>query len=1045
MKDELQTENSGLKLQQQDLAKENHLLRSSIEQEQKRIKFLESEKIKRDEVIQALQSEIDQFRRESSDIGSPRVSIEEINRLETMVADYNRQIAIYEEELQKLRRSTDSDIRNLSGDTTSVTTTGHQQYIDILVTALNGIDFNLNRWSVAKGESDDNMKDYDSLVTNIVNGILDYKWKCESMQEEIKNAAAEKKLLLAEKNSEIEKLMLNTQELSSSLKTKNNELKHYETECSQLSDNNEALIAQLQESKQADMTLHTIPEMNEHLDGQLEKCYKRIDQLEGELEETRSNMIDDLKSQLSLCNKDLVIAKESLEEWQSNFYKLDDENKSLKSYLETIRRRFSECDNEREELEDQVKLDNESMAEQNLNLETLQEEIETLTANILELRRDNTRYVAEREGLERKLEEAEQEIMDLKEEMTTEIEQSLKKDQHLSELNGTVDVMQQNIIKLKNLTENLSKENEDLTLARSTYILQYRHFKKDVEDLILCYKDLKAYQKNDDNMVQSLIREKNELINQYNNMHSYEAENSKLMLTITELQTKIDLIEKEKLLLQKACDAHKGEQERFQTLIDELNASRNEIIKVVQQKHQENITYHEEIQRLHQLLVIETEKSKTFETQLAELNGTSISSEDLLAKEKELEKLTEHGDFLREKCAQLAEALLAEQSITKELYAERVVQQEKEANLTRQLESLRQHLIEIEEMYTKEIQTAETKCAEMQQKMQAIVEKEKNSSTRFTSANIRANQQVETLQTNLQLVTNQRDELKRKMSELEDQMEKQNAALCNLQIVLEQFQREKDKVIFEETERVRRQVAVEKRMQADLETTIGDLKKQLDESKMGLKAAVRLSDQVEASKRHVGMMKEEVAKLQQQLLKSEEKNSKLLNQTDGRVDKMLIKNLVIGLVNCNNALNKDQNQILKIISTVLDFNQQDIEKVNLNKKDQSTWFSSLLHPQALSDRNMSSESLSQAFVKFLEAESKPRNLPNLLDASTVTVGAASKEGGESSSSNSSRKTSVRQSPLLLNEVVLPTFADFAANRNSSSILKDVLKDNTNVS
>lgn len=68
---------------------------------------------------------------------------------------------------------------------------------------------------------------------------------------------------------------------------------------------------------------------------------------------------------------------------------------------------------------------------------------------------------------------------------------------------------------------------------------------------------------------------------------------------------------------------------------------------------------------------------------------------------------------------------------------------------------------------------------------------------------------------------------------------------------------EKDKVIFEETERVRRQVAVEKRMQADLETTIGDLKKQLDESKMGLKAAVRLSDQVEASKRHVGMMKEE--------------------------------------------------------------------------------------------------------------------------------------------------------------------------------------------
>jgi hypothetical protein len=39
-------------------------------------------------------------------------------------------------------------------------------------------------------------------------------------------------------------------------------------------------------------------------------------------------------------------------------------------------------------------------------------------------------------------------------------------------------------------------------------------------------------------------------------------------------------------------------------------------------------------------------------------------------------------------------------------------------------------------------------------------------------------------------------------------------------------------------------------------------------------------------------------------------------------------------------------------------------------------------------------------------------------------------------------TTPRQSPSILSEVVLPTFADFAQNRNSSSILKDVLKDNS---
>lgn len=169
--------------------------------------------------------------------------------------------------------------------------------------------------------------------------------------------------------------------------------------------------------------------------------------------------------------------------------------------------------------------------------------------------------------------------------------------------------------------------------------------------------------------------------------------------------------------------------------------------------------------------------------------------------------------------------------------------------------------------------------------------------------------------------------------------------------------------------------------------------------------------------------------MEEKLRKSEERYNGLINQTDAKVDKMLVKNLVVGFVSANSNLNKDQHQILKIIATVLDFNQEDNEKVNLNKLNQSSWLSSLLQPQVASrGQEITQESLSQAFVRFLENESKPRQLPNLLETAPLD-------------SSSSQSHEPNERPILLSEVVLPTFADFGQNRNSSSILKDVLKDN----
>lgn len=62
------------------------------------------------------------------------------------------------------------------------------------------------------------------------------------------------------------------------------------------------------------------------------------------------------------------------------------------------------------------------------------------------------------------------------------------------------------------------------------------------------------------------------------------------------------------------------------------------------------------------------------------------------------------------------------------------------------------------------------------------------------------------------------------------------------------------------------------------------------------------------------------------------------NQAD-RVDKGLLKNLLIGYIM---APNNDKQQILKLISSVLDFNQLETDKVGLNRTH-TGWLTSILH------------------------------------------------------------------------------------------------------
>uniref|UniRef100_A0A2M4A173 Putative golgi microtubule-associated protein n=1 Tax=Anopheles triannulatus TaxID=58253 RepID=A0A2M4A173_9DIPT len=168
-----------------------------------------------------------------------------------------------------------------------------------------------------------------------------------------------------------------------------------------------------------------------------------------------------------------------------------------------------------------------------------------------------------------------------------------------------------------------------------------------------------------------------------------------------------------------------------------------------------------------------------------------------------------------------------------------------------------------------------------------------------------------------------------------------------------------------------------------------------------------------------------------------------------KVEKMLVKNLVIGYVVAPNA--SDKQQIMKLISTVLTMDQAECIKVGLNRNHGggSGWLNSILGhtggPEG-SGGSYNKESLTEAFVKFLEKESAPRatdssSLLNIVApvGSQHVVQATPLPTTTSAPAGSAGNIATEVKPILLPEAMLQQ-TTFQPARSSSSILKDILSD-----
>ncbi|KAI3367455.1 hypothetical protein L3Q82_026312 [Scortum barcoo] len=184
-----------------------------------------------------------------------------------------------------------------------------------------------------------------------------------------------------------------------------------------------------------------------------------------------------------------------------------------------------------------------------------------------------------------------------------------------------------------------------------------------------------------------------------------------------------------------------------------------------------------------------SEKAATVEKMLKDKDqGKTGELNQLL---NEIKSMQEKAVAFQQERDQVMMALKQKQMETTAVQTELQHVRDKEHRLNLELERLRNHLLEIEDSYTREALAAEDRETELRRRVAMLEEKLATSSSAVENASQQASMQVESLQEQLSGVVKQRDDALAHLRTSQEQVNQYAVSLSNLQMVLEQFQQGK--------------------------------------------------------------------------------------------------------------------------------------------------------------------------------------------------------------------------------------------------------------
>nr|CAH0107834.1 unnamed protein product [Daphnia galeata] len=430
---------------------------------------------------------------------------------------------------------------------------------------------------------------------------------------------------------------------------------------------------------------------------------------------------------------------------------------------------------------------------------------------------------------------------------------------------------------------------------------------------------------------------------------------------IIQLGEQLEKMRQERDELNNQVSETKAEKELLRETLQAFQQQREQLVQTVQQKHQEAVSYHAETLRLAKIC-------EELQMRLNEQNEL----------EQETIRLRSETDSFKSTVGQ------------------------KQA----EIERLRSHLLSVEETYTQELLKSQTKERALKESLQAAEER--------ATEQWRLGDQLNVWQDKY------RQCLAEKEKSEKDKV-RQEKSLDRLQHALQQLTRERERDIVLAQKELAQKLAQAESLQNEKDSEMVMLRRKLSEAQLGLEAAGRLTQQLDKTTAALTTAKDEVRTKEAELVAVRRQMEEVRSGTDSKVDRSLVKNLLIGYFSAPSA--KNRLEILRIIATVMDFSSEERRKSGVEESSSglSGWATGLLKMTArsrTSSGNSSTgdaeKSLSEAFISFMETESA-RPSPPKLSAQKV-------DGSPGSTKSNSSMT------------------EFQPGRNEPTILRDVLRD-----
>ncbi|XP_048586142.1 thyroid receptor-interacting protein 11-like isoform X2 [Nematostella vectensis] len=353
------------------------------------------------------------------------------------------------------------------------------------------------------------------------------------------------------------------------------------------------------------------------------------------------------------------------------------------------------------------------------------------------------------------------------------------------------------------------------------------------------------------------------------------------------------------------------------------------------------------------------------------------------------EDLEQYKQLLQEKEARLGEVAREREQLNKtneqlqhkvfelqgELSSASGGQKETEAKMARELDRLREHLIQVEESYTREALNAEEREKHLRTRLAQAEEQILSNSHSMQDQNRQASQQVESLQEQLHAISGHRDEAVMQLAAVQEQAQQYATSLDNLQMVLEQFQREKDAQLYAIHDSAQQQVNQAHAEVKRLQQRENELQVQLESSTRLMHEIGNLKQEVAHKNDEIDNYKAQVAKLEEDLQVCHVRIRDITTSNDNKVDKPLLKNLLIGYFHTPEAKRAD---VIHVIGGLLGFTVGEMKEIGSGSQppSQGGWISSLLPfggPRSPGPKKPTfsgmDKSFTELFVNFLEHES----------------------------------------------------------------------------